>query len=171
MFELLSLEDIAHSMKWGFLSDNIVHIIDKIRSGSYKLNKNEKEIVKGAIDFFEMVKSGIDNIGKYSFAGGIEKIVECLTVYNYTSEIFMSEENKYENFSTEVVKKKVEDLLKICWELYDGSNYDKKEMETLRKFFLSLGKFTLQESTNLLENQPKVEITSWRSRKTLENVL
>jgi len=154
MFECLRLERIARSMKWGFLSDNIVNIIDEHRSGFNKLNKNEKRIVNGTIEFFEMVKCGIDSIGKLDFPSGIEKIVECLIVYNYVLNIFMSEENKYEGFSKDIIKKKVEELLGMCRKLYDDEKQNKEEIGILCKFFLSLGKLTFQETANLLDNQP-----------------
>ena len=171
MFDSLYLQDIAQPMKWGFLSDNIINIIDKHRSGSKKLNKNEKEIVNGAINFFEMVKFGIDNTGKNYFTKGIEKIVESLTVYNYTSKILMLEDNKYENFPKDTTKKRVEELLKICQKIHNNEKQNEKEIEPLRKFFISLGKFTFTETNNLLENQPKREIISWKSRIALGNVL
>ena len=162
MFDSLCLEEISQSMKWGFLSDNIINIIDKHRSESNKLNEKEKEIVKGAINFFEMVKCGIDNTGKNYFTEGIEKVVECLAVYNYTSKVFMSEDNKYEDFPKDLTKKRVEELLRLCQKFYNNEKQNEKEMEPLRKFFISLGKFTFKETNALLENQPKREITSWK---------
>lgn len=171
MFDSLCLEDISQSMKWGFLSDNIIDIIDKHRSESNELNEKEKEIVKGAIDFFEMVKCGIDNTGKNYFTEGIEKVVKCLTVYNYTSKVFMSEDNKYEDFSKDLTKKRVEKLLKVCQKLYNNERQNGKEIEPLRKFFISLGKFTFKETNSLLENQPSEETTSWKPINALESVL
>jgi len=171
MSELLRFEEIARSMRWGFLSDNIVNIIDKHGNGSNKLKKNEKKIVKGAIEFFEMVECGIDSVGKSDFSGEIEKIVECLIVYNYTSNVLMSVENEYEDFSKDIVKKKVEELSAICRKLYNDEKQNEKEIEALREFFLFLGKFTFKETNDILENQPKTEITSWGSINSLKSVL
>ncbi len=151
MLETSQLDKLAAPLKWGFLADNVLLLLQRRAEGEVTLNENEKDILRGAIEFLELVQAAIKNLNtQAAISGDLSQRVESLTLYNY---VLQSEEFPVDQISD--LLKKLNGTLQ-SW--VAGTAFDQKECEPLHLFFKAISKTTLQESNELLTPRPRLSV-------------
>lgn len=148
MYETSQMDKLVFPLKWGFLADGVLFLVERqiqTKEG-ITLTEKDKNIIHGAIEFLELVLAAVRNKDAPSVINGdLRRTVEALTLYGYVVESPTKENLSPDQISGEL--RHLQDILR-SW-ISDGAMAD-KDLELLRVFFKPISEVTLRESNALL---------------------
>jgi hypothetical protein len=146
MFDTSQMDKLVVPLKWGFLADNILFLVDRHSKEKLTLTEEEKPFLLGAMEFVELVRTGI-NPAKFQDIGleDLRQAVESLTVYGYVIQ-----SNKEEKSSPAKIAKVLSQLSESLKTWVSGKTLTQDQFEQIRLFFKPIGEVTLRESNALL---------------------
>lgn len=146
MSETSRLDKLVVPLKWGFLADNIILLLDRQAHGESIADDQSIPILEGAREFLELVQAAIQSLNvREPIRGDLGRVVESLRLFNYVVQ-----SSPQERVPTEKISTYVQTLLQILDRWISQRRLDARDAEQIREFFRPISEITLREGSELV---------------------
>jgi len=146
MIETSQLERLAAPLKWGFIADNVLLLIERASGPSFALSEKDYDILRGAKELLNLAETGVENMSMTAeVRGELTRIVESLTLYNYVAS-----SSELERASFDRINDRIKEMIGAVDRWRAAGTLTDSDRDALRGFFRSISATTLQESNETL---------------------